>query len=288
MKRVLVITKKSFLELHGKDRTLVYRMDGRTRARFLRADVENRRAIRDVTAFLDREGVSYDALFHGEAAAGRRYDLVLSLGGDGTFFAAARVAGGAPILGINSAPSNSLGIWTSADRLDFRDPLQRALQGRLKGVPLHRMILSINGREMPERALNDALLCHRNPAAMTKYTLEADGRREEQRGSGIWISTAAGSTAGIRSAGGRRMPVHSRRLQFVVREPYTWPERRTRLARGFASRLSVVPLGTHLCVWLDGHRVRRDLRLGDHVEMRPGDPLVILGYDDRRRRRLFP
>jgi hypothetical protein len=34
--------------------------------------------------------------------------------------------------------------------------------------------------------------------------------------------------------------------------------------------------------------VRHDLELGDRVEIRSGEPLTVLGYDDSRRKRLFP
>jgi NAD+ kinase len=104
----------------------------------------------------------------------------------------------------------------------------------------------------------------------------------------VWVSTAAGSTAGIRSAGGRRMPISSRRLQYLVREPYTWPQRRYRLARGFTSRLALQTLTVDLGLWVDGSRVRYDLGLGDRVELQTGTPLQVLCYNENRRRTLFP
>jgi hypothetical protein len=84
------------------------------------------------------------------------------------------------------------------------------------------------------------------------------------------------------------MPLSSRRLQYLVREPYGWPRRRSALVRGFSDRLSVVPYVADTAVWIDGARLRQDLALGDRVEFSPGEPLVLLGFDERRRRRLFP
>jgi len=286
--KVLVVYKKSFLESHG-DRRTVANLDAASRGRFIKSDVENRRAVGDVVAHLEKLGVRYDAVFRGSLAARRRYDLVVSLGGDGTFFAAARyVNNHTPILGINSDPSSSLGLWTCADRFNFRGPLDGALAGNLPAVTLNRMAVVINGKEIPQRPFNDALFAHRNPAAMTRYRLSINGRAEDQKSSGLWVATAAGSTAGILSAGGRRMPITSRRLQYLVREPYTWPLRRYRLIRGTAARITLVTYMVESAVWLDGSRVRCDLRLGDRVELGPGPPLRVLGYDDRRRRRLFP
>jgi NAD+ kinase len=286
--KILIVYKKSFLESHGGDSKGLSQLDPADRDRLVKSDQENRRALGDLTAHLARRGIASDAVFRGTLAARRRYDLVISLGGDGTFFAAARYIKDTPILGINSDPANSLGLWTCADRANFREPLERALAGKLRGCRIHRLSVEINGKPTREQAFNDVLIAHKNPAAMTRYRLTVGSLAEQQRSSGLWISTAAGSTAGIRSAGGRRMPISSRRLQYLVREPYTWPERRYRFAQGLVSGLELQTLTVGLGLWIDGSRIRYDLDLGDRVTLRSGPPLLVLGYDDRRRRRLFP
>ncbi|MBV8881143.1 MAG: NAD(+)/NADH kinase [Planctomycetaceae bacterium] len=286
--KILIVYKKSFIESHGSDRKGLAQLDAADRDRLLKADLENRRALGDLTAHLARLGISSDAVSRGTLAAKRHYDLVISLGGDGTFFAAARYLKDTPLLGINSDPANSLGLWTCADRSNFREPLDRALAGKLRACRIRRMSVAINGKPVRELAFNDVLIAHRNPAAMTRYRLSVGSNAEQQRSSGLWISTAAGSTAGIRSAGGRRMPITSKRLQYLVREPYTWPQRRYRLSRGFAAELGLQTLTVGLGLWIDGSRIRYDLGLGDRVELRPSPALQVLGYDDARRRRLFP
>jgi NAD+ kinase len=286
--KVLIVYKKSFLESHAADTKGLALLAPPDRDRLIRSDAENRRALGELTAHLARRGIDFDAVFRGSIAARRRYDLVISLGGDGTFFAAARYLKDTPILGINSDPANSLGLWTCADRTDFRESLERALEGGVRPVRIHRMLISINGKPVRELPFNDVLIAHRNPSAMTRYRLSVGAAPEEQRSSGVWIATAAGSTAGIRSAGGRRMPISSKRLQYLVREPYTWPQRRYRIARGYTPKLSLQTLTVGLGLWIDGSRVRYDLGLGDRVELVSGPPLRVLCYDDARRRRLFP
>lgn len=286
--RVLVVYKKSFLEIRGGDRRILDALPPRDRARFVKADVENRKALRDVTAHLVKLGARVDAVFRGTLARRRRYDLVVSVGGDGTFLAAAGQVVDTPILGVNSDPAHSLGLWTCADRHTFREQLSKALRGELEILRLQRLRITINGRAVPELAFNDVLFASRNPAAMTRYQLTVDAREEAQRSSGLWIATAAGSTAGIRSAGGRRMSLTSKRIQYVVREPYTWPARRYALTRGFASRLLLIPMAGDASLWIDGSRTRKDLHLGDKVEIRPGAPLTLLGVDASRRAKLFP
>jgi NAD+ kinase len=286
--RVLIVYKRSFLEAHGDEARGLAQLGEADRARLVRSDAENRRALGDLTAHLARRGVPFDAVQKGALAARKKYSLVVALGGDGTFFAAARHVGETPLLGINSDPAHSLGLWTAADRTGFGPVLDRALDGRLREVPVHRIRLSINGRPVRELAFNDVLLAHRNPAAMTRYRITAGREEAEHKSSGVWVATAAGSTAALRSAGGRRMPVASKRLQFVVREPYGWPVARPRLLRGQASRIQFQALTVDLAAWIDGSRVRHDLALGDRVELQSGPPVRVLGYDDARRARLFP
>ena len=169
--RVLVVTKKSFIESHGAGKKTLGRLDPADRARIIRADHENRKALVEVTSHLRRRGVRFDAVHRGSVAERARYDLVVSLGGDGTFFAAARYLKDTPILGINSDPANSLGLWTCADRTNFRDPLERALARQVRPTRIFRMAIAINGKPVRESAFNDVLVAHRNPAAMTRYRL---------------------------------------------------------------------------------------------------------------------
>ncbi len=268
--RVLVVHKETFLPAKG------------------RTETEHRKALAAVTACLKDFGLPFDAVTRFNAPSRRRYDLVIALGGDGTFFVAAQRAGRAPVLGVNSDPSRSLGLWTCADRRTFRAQLKRALAGSLGTTRINRMRIFLNGRELPDRPFNDVLFAHLNPGVMTRYRFGTGGRREDQKSSGVWMSTAAGSTAVIRSAGGRRMPITSRRLQYVVREPYGWPKR-PRLVRGFGDRFTLTASMTGCALWIDGRRSCVRLASGDRVEIRTGGPaLTVLGLDDRRRRRLFP
>ncbi len=289
MKRVLVVYKKSFLESHAGDRALFDRLPPARRSKYLRADAANRAAIQDVVEFL-RHRAKVTLVDRGSLARNPRYDLVVTVGGDGTFFAASHHVGAAPVVAINSDPENSLGLFACGDRRSFQGPLGKALDGGLRTLQLNRLAITINRQRVPELVINDVLFAHRNAAAMSHYHFAADRRGEDQRSSGIWIANAGGSTAGIRAAGGVRMPIDSRRIQWLVREPYGWPTARYRLLRGMAKRsIDLLVLMAEAGLWLDGSRLRHDVRLGDRVSITTGaPPLRLLGYDDTRRRRLFP
>ncbi|HKS15852.1 MAG TPA: NAD(+)/NADH kinase [Planctomycetota bacterium] len=288
--RVLVVFKRSFLEAHRRDRGLLRRLSPADRARLRRADLGNRAALRDVLACLRAEGAEAKAVNRADLPSASSYDLIVAVGGDGTFLQAAHFARATPVLGINSDPPNSLGLFAAADRTSFAPKLRAALQGKLPATRLNRLLVEVNGEARPELALNDVLVAHRTPASLSRYAISIDGGAPEiQRSSGLWISTAAGSTAAIRAAGGKKMAVLSRRIQHLTREPYSWPVT-PRRRRGFADRsVNVLALMGEASLWIDGPRTRVDLVLGDHVRVSTGaEPVSILGFNAARRERLFP
>jgi NAD+ kinase len=151
------------------------------------------------------------------------------------------------------------------------------------------MQVALNDRLLPYYVLNDLLIAHASPAAMTSYTLRLGTVSEPQRSSGLWIATAAGSTAAIRAAGGRVLPLRSRRLQYLVREPYSGDGCRYRLLKGTVApgtTLEVISKTRRGRLFMDGPHLRFSLGLGDVLTVTSAaTPLRVLGLDGARRRR---
>jgi NAD+ kinase len=168
-----------------------------------------------------------------------------------------------------------------------RATLERALSGDLPRTELTRMRVELNGKVLHARVLNEALLCQSSPAATSRYILKLPAGEEDQRSSGIWIGPAAGSTAAQRSAGGKVLPLESRRLQYVVREPYTPAGGRFKYARGFVEDGEELVLRSKMReakVFMDGHRIVHSVTLGDVLTMRASDEsLTVLGIARKRR-----
>lgn len=229
---------------------------------------------------LRRPHAAFDA---GDAA------LIVTVGGDGTLLAASHHIDGVPILGINSDPQHSVGFFCAANRKTLPKLLERALEGRLPKVRLNRMKVSVNGRIKSKRVLNDVLFCHASPAATSRYILRHGRVREEQRSSGIWVGPAAGSTAALRSAGGRVLPISSDQLQYVVREPYTAPGGEFRLSKGIVEarrRLVVKNKMADARLFFDGPHSKVAVRLGAEIVFEsPGEPLIVLGIRARAKPR---
>ena len=126
---------------------------------------------------------------------------------------------------------------------------------------------------------------------MSSYTLRSGDVEETQKSSGVWFASAAGSTAAIRSAGGRRLPLRSRRLQYLVREPYIADGPGLSLGKGLVAPGAHVELTSKTRqgrLYIDGSHRYTTCGLGDVLQVSTAaPPLRVLGIDDRRRRQRF-
>lgn len=249
--------------------------------------------VREVDHALDALGA--DVVFRG-GPRGRipaRVDLVITIGGDGTLLAAShQIGSGVPLLGINSAPDHSVGFFCGGKKGNVMSTLRRAMADRLPRSELTRMRVELNGKTLHARVLNEALFCHTSPAATSRYILritKADGSfaEEDQRSSGMWIGPAAGSTAAQRSAGGKVLPLASRRIQYVVREPYRPIGQRLRFSVGLIQEGGKLTLRSKIRdarVYIDGHRLMHSVTIGDVIVMRRSqEELTVLGLATKRR-----
>jgi NAD+ kinase len=250
--------------------------------------------VREVEAALTHLGAN--VVFRG-GPRGRipsRVDLVVTVGGDGTLLAASHQLGdGVALLGVNSAPEHSVGFFCGARKGEAKTALAKALDGTLSRSELARMRVDLNGKCLHARVLNEALFCHASPAATSRYILRitrANGTHdeEEQRSSGMWIGPAAGSTAAQKSAGGKVLPLESKRIQYVVREPYTPAGGHFRFAVGLLDEDGSLTLRSKMReakVFLDGHRIVHAVTIGDVLVMRRSEEsLTVLGIAKKRRR----
>ena len=261
-------------------------------------------AIEEVTRALRGLGVSFDLVYRADLKAKGSYDLIVSVGGDGTFLQAARCAyqlpGGrsshtsprsssrhpkrrnpTPILGVNSDPSRSEAVFCAATQYTFEAFCRLALQSRLPVLRLYRLGLRVNGVPLALRALNDVLIVHDDPATMSRYRLRIGSREEAQKSSGLWVSTAAGSSSAVLAAGGARLPWGVKRFQYRPREVYCGRLSRARLTGSVLSdrtRVRITWLMRRGTAFIDGPHVRIPLTFADEIEifLSLSDPLSVL------------
>ena len=226
---------------------------------------------RSVTAEIDAQG----------------YDLVVTLGGDGTLLTASRAVGAdIPMLAVNTAPQSSIGYFCAADSSDLEEVVPLAVKKELRSTVLTRMEVVVDGHTVSSRVLNDMLFSASSPAATTRYILSFRDVVEEQKSSGLWVGPAAGSTAAQRSAGGKVLPIGSQKLQYVVREPYYGDREPYALVRGLVEpggELSMKSKTPDSRIWLDGPHLEFDVQIGSEIVVRRSpEALRLLGLRRQR------
>lgn len=293
--RVVVVVKRTPFSRYVEEENdpevvrLIRRRDPSV-AQWVRAHREHVSTLRVVERALKKIGARAWVL-HGPRVVFDAGDasLVVTVGGDGTLLAASHNVGTAPLLGVNSSPGSSVGFFCAAVRDNVGDMLRRALDRRLPSVELTRMKVTVNGRVASRRVLNEALFCHETPAAASRYILHYGRAREEQLSSGFWVGTAAGSTGVLRSAGGRLLPLSSKALQLVVREPFIGmgaPYRMTNVVAPSGGEVVAVSKMRDACLFLDGPFLRIAVRLGDRIQFAASEePIRVLGITTRRGRK---
>lgn len=198
-------------------------------------------------------------------------DLIISVGGDGTFLDASHFTENVPLLGVNSSSSSSFGHFCIANEQTFRTVLDTIESGAITPIEISRLKLVLNQTTLSELVLNEVLVTHTNPAATSRYFIEIDNTKEEQRSSGIWIGTAAGSTGSLRSAGGRVVAITDEQIQYIVREPCLRPNEHWRLLKGMVDRNSEIRIISQMrtgALFVDGQHINYHFGLGDNLYVR--------------------
>ncbi|NHN46973.1 NAD(+)/NADH kinase [Halostella sp. JP-L12] len=142
-------------------------------------------------AHLPVDGVSVDRM--------RERDLVVSIGGDGTFLYAARGAGSTPIMGVNLGEVGFLNAVSPAEAVDAVtdavDRLRETGEVRYREVPR----LRAEGEDWSlEPAINEVVVQgeQRGPGSGAEIAVEVDGATyTEGHADGVIVATQTGSTA---------------------------------------------------------------------------------------------
>ena len=135
---------------------------------------------------------------------GRRSDLLITFGGDGTLLSVARQApAGVPIIGVNMG---TLGFLTEISLEQFPMVLERVLDGKFESESRVTFDVLVRGEGRDERTyrvLNDATINKSALARIVDMRLTVSGLFVSTfRADGLIVSTPTGSTAYNLSAGG--------------------------------------------------------------------------------------
>jgi len=290
---ILVAYKRSRLEHYtggdGVDpESMPARASEADREALRRGHEIHRDGVERVCEHVEQAGLSYTHTYRDEVEETEPYDLIVAVGGDGTVLDLSHRIGDVPILAVNSHPEESVGYFCAGDVDAFPALLDRTLEGTLPSYSLARFFVTLNDRPLSPPVLNDVLISHANPGAVSRYRVATGGREfEHQRSSGIWVSTPAGSTAAIRSAGGFVLPVGCRCIEYLVREPYPLPDRPYRIRQGvqpIRHRFEVQSEMQQGRLFVDGPHIQHPFEFGDRLHIdADAPPLHLFGLHVERR-----
>lgn len=144
-------------------------------------------------------------------------DLVFAVGGDGTLLRACHfILDKTPVMGINCNLNVNEGFFMRANKQNFKERLALLVKGRHKILSLSRLKVQLNKQPIKELALNEVFLGDRRIHHTSRYWLGS----EYQKSSGVIVAAPAGTHAWYRTAGGKPLPLTSKRFAYIVREPY--------------------------------------------------------------------
>jgi NAD+ kinase len=220
---------------------------------------------------------------------GRRSELLVSLGGDGTMLRAMRLADGqaAPVLGVNLG---KLGFLAEVDVPD--------LPGALTAIDEHRF--TIEPRLAVDAVLGDRVVTAFNDVAVVRHpgqpsalvAVRAAGHPfVSYAADAVVVATPTGSTAYSFSAGGPIVSPAVEALLVTPASPHSAYNRGLVLSVRDSLALEILPPCGPLAVEVDG-QVAAEVNEGDRIELqpRPGASHVVrLGrttFYERARRKL--
>ena len=273
MKRVLVITKLTALELLHEDPSAGARRmlamverDHPSVSGIQPAHDEHMASLDQVRAILEKRKIDFYLRSWLPRRPIKGVDAVLTVGGDGMVLGVSHVVRDrTPVLGVNSAPRFSVGYLTGASAANLDETLSNLESGILKPRVVHRLKARMGRRILGGPVLNDVLFCTDNPAVMCRYRLVWPEGVELQRSSGVWVSTPAGSTSALASAGGPILPLAAKQFAFQVREPYAPPGAAVRYKSAVLQNeeLTIENRSQQASVFLDGSHRRYSVPFGE-------------------------
>jgi len=260
-------------------------------------------ALRQVCAWGDATGVALAGLDDPRLPAGvQRFadsdlaherDMVVALGGDGTFLGGLRLAAprGVPVLGVNLG---RLGYLTEVDGAELPDALRALTAGRF--AVEERLALDArwreDGHERELVAYNDVVLSRVPGHGQAALGLSVDGQLLVRYASdGVIAATPAGSTGYSFAAGGPIVSPQTRAMVVTPDAPHGLFNRAVVLGDDEWLDVEVLPTSAPVAVEADGQLVTQfapgwTMRIAPH----PSAALVVrlgaAGFAERARRKL--
>ena len=196
------------------------------------------------------------------------FDLIITLGGDGTILRAGRIAAehSVPVLGLNLG---RVGFLTEMQVSDWREKLQHVLAGEYwveEREMLHVELWRDGNALKSFEALNDAVIGRASVARVVRLATYVDeSYLTTYVADGLIVATATGSTAYALAVGGPILPPELKGILLIPIAPHLCLDRAVVLSQG--ARVAVqVSTDHHAILTIDGQV---------HVELEDADRVAV-------------
>lgn len=231
-----------------------------------------------IDVYLDSESITEDLLEAGQGgfchwenkeSIGRRCDLVIALGGDGTFLSVARKVAPfrVPLIGVNQG---HLGFLTQVPREQMISEISGMLTGKYR--PEERILVETallrDGQPISNSlALNDVVISRGGAGQMIEFEVFIDQEFVyTQRSDGLIVSTPTGSTAYSLAAGGPILQASLRAFTLVPICPQSMTNRPIAVADTCEINIVITKAGDGRAHF-DGQSYI-DIQTGDNIRIR--------------------
>ncbi|WP_188118024.1 NAD(+)/NADH kinase [Methanobrevibacter millerae] len=210
-------------------------------------------------------------------------DIVISIGGDGTFLKSARLSEGKPILGINTG---TLGFLTEVSPENIKKALQKISEGNYEienRMMLEGEIIKETGEriEIPE-SLNEITIS-KNTIGVVRFDAIINGKViNSYTADGILVCTPTGSTAYNLSCGGPIVDPTAQIMTLTPIAPHTILNRSVILSDDSTVEIRITELreNTTSHVLYDGKAI--EVFSGDTVRIKKSDKITkIIKLEER-------
>ena len=151
--------------------------------------------------------------------------LVISYGGDNHFLFVSHFVDNSLTLGINSDSHRSEGALTSITIQDLNNP-NEILNEKFKIEEWPRLKVEVNGKDIDTLCVSEIFIGEKYRFHMSRLMIKHNNDLIEQKGSGLIVTTGAGSTGWYNSAvrflfpDEDIFPKTSKEARFLLSEPY--------------------------------------------------------------------
>lgn len=203
-------------------------------------------------------------------------DMVLSVGGDGTFLSTANRVGAyqTPIMGINTG---HLGYMAAAEISQGREIVEDILKGNYEVEP-RTLLMVEGGHGLDARgryALNEVAILKLDTASMITVETSLDGMPlANYRADGLIVSTPTGSTGYNLSVGGPIVDPMSSNWILAPVAPHSLNMRPLVVSDKKTVRLKVVTRAEHFLLSIDGRSTPQPLDVELTLKMAPHKVMV--------------